>query len=338
MRDVDRLCDPSAEEDNDESREWEDTPLPGVETCSAVVMTAVEGTGEVSDSARVVKPAEVDSISDDNAVASMNCEAPLAWVEACSEVKLPADDGFGKTAANRGTACTVIGAPVIVVSKLAVVWLEVSGTVIQLLASPSLIRDETFVSRLVAESVIIIADVVLALEAVDTEVLALELLALHIEATVLDEETALVKLPICLAVAFGLVYDPSTDLYPINTTTQAQLVRSDPTLTLTLAANATSSSTVNIVLPHSAFNLEIGLPFYNGTASYFPIRRASSDSQYDVLLGRTFFQEAYVAVDWERATSQWHTLCTQQIRSMILFQYCHCCLNVLHHDDSKLGQ
>nr|POE87304.1 hypothetical protein CFP56_29893 [Quercus suber] len=97
---------------------------------------------------------------------------------------------------------------------------------------------------------------------------------------------------------FGLFYDNQTGLYLLNNTMHDQLVSLAPEFTFTVAANATTSTTTNIVLPWGAFDLEIGVPFYNSTdvINYFPLRRA--ESQY--VLGRVFLQGAYIVVDYER--------------------------------------
>jgi hypothetical protein len=101
-----------------------------------------------------------------------------------------------------------------------------------------------------------------------------------------------------LSEALGLTYDPSTELYLVNDTARTKLLDLAPDFTFTLAANATSSDTVSIVLPYAAFDLEVGQPFYNTTKRYFPMRRAADEKLY--VLGRAFLQEAYLIVDWER--------------------------------------
>ena len=98
--------------------------------------------------------------------------------------------------------------------------------------------------------------------------------------------------------SLGLTFDSSTELYLVNDTTRAKLLDLAPEFTFTLAANDTSSETVNIVLPYAAFDLEVSQPFYNTSRRYFPIRRAADEKLY--VLGRTFLQEAYLVVDWER--------------------------------------
>jgi hypothetical protein len=101
-----------------------------------------------------------------------------------------------------------------------------------------------------------------------------------------------------LAGALGLTFDNSTGLYLVNDTARKRLVELSPEFTFTVAANATSRETTNIVLPYAAFDLEVGQPFYNTSRRYFPIRQAPTEDLY--VLGRTFLQEAYLIVDWER--------------------------------------
>lgn len=101
--------------------------------------------------------------------------------------------------------------------------------------------------------------------------------------------------------AFGLTYDPQTDLYVINSTMYAQLKAKNPTITIKLVNSLenTSSNYTNIVLPYAAFDLQASYPWYSNATNYFPIRRAANDTQY--VLGRTLLQEAYLIVDYERA-------------------------------------
>ena len=101
-----------------------------------------------------------------------------------------------------------------------------------------------------------------------------------------------------LAGALGLTYDNSTGLYLVNDTAHTRLLGLSPEFTFTVAANATSRETTNIVLPYASFDLEVSQPFYNTSRRYFPIRQAPTDDLY--VLGRTFLQEAYLIVDWER--------------------------------------
>ncbi|KAK4556553.1 hypothetical protein LTR86_006124 [Recurvomyces mirabilis] len=98
---------------------------------------------------------------------------------------------------------------------------------------------------------------------------------------------------------FGLTYDNKTELYLVNDTIHSSLVQRNASITFGLAQSTTGGEVVQITLPYAAFDLEASPP-YQGLANqtrYFPLRRAANDSQYT--LGRTFFQEAYVTIDWE---------------------------------------
>lgn len=99
--------------------------------------------------------------------------------------------------------------------------------------------------------------------------------------------------------AFGLTYDPRTDLYLVNSSTHAQLTQLNPTVTFTLGNEISGGDTINITLPYGSFDLQASHPIYPNAISYFPLRRAANESQYT--LGRTFLQEAYITVDYTRS-------------------------------------
>ena len=90
--------------------------------------------------------------------------------------------------------------------------------------------------------------------------------------------------------AFGLVYDPVNKLYPVNSSLHTTLQTLNPNVTITLGTEISGGSTVNIVLPYAAFDLEASWPKYPNDTLYFPLQRAENSSQYT--LGRTFLQEA----------------------------------------------
>ena len=100
--------------------------------------------------------------------------------------------------------------------------------------------------------------------------------------------------------AFGLTYDPITDLYLVNDTIHSELTQKNPSVTIKLVNSLedTSVNYTNIELPYSAFDLQASYPYYPNATNYFPIRRAANDTQY--VLGRTLLQEAYLTVDYER--------------------------------------
>ena len=95
--------------------------------------------------------------------------------------------------------------------------------------------------------------------------------------------------------AFGLKWDSNTSLYLVNDTAHQQLLNQNPQITFTLGLQP--SNILNITLPYAAFDLQASQPFYPKGTNVFPIRRASSAKQYT--LGRAFFQEAYLIVDYD---------------------------------------
>jgi hypothetical protein len=102
---------------------------------------------------------------------------------------------------------------------------------------------------------------------------------------------------------FGLQYDNATDLYLVNSTIHQRLLDANPTFTFGLG-NSDPTERVSISLPYGAFDLQASYPIYDNSTSYFPIRRAANESQY--ILGRTFLQEAYIVVDYERSNFSVH--------------------------------
>ncbi|KAI7577072.1 acid protease, partial [Hortaea werneckii] len=99
---------------------------------------------------------------------------------------------------------------------------------------------------------------------------------------------------------FGLVYDNATDLYLVNSTLHQSLTERNPNVTFAIASALDGGDRVEITLPYGAFDLTAMNPYQGvqNTSNYFPLRRAANDTQYT--LGRTFLQEAYFSVDWER--------------------------------------
>ncbi|KAF2211723.1 hypothetical protein CERZMDRAFT_98156 [Cercospora zeae-maydis SCOH1-5] len=139
---------------------------------------------------------------------------------------------------------------------------------------------------------------------IDSSPVATELLPnpvyAYIDSTVPD-----IWLPVeaCRAfeVEFGISYDNTTKLYIVNETLHDTLLERNASVTFTLGQTFQSSPMVRITLPYASFDLTAKPP-YKGLANntrYFPLQRAQNDTQYT--LGRTFLQEAYLAVDWESA-------------------------------------
>jgi hypothetical protein len=96
---------------------------------------------------------------------------------------------------------------------------------------------------------------------------------------------------------FDIVWDDAAQLYLLNETAHAQLQQSNPVVNITIRESEKRS--VEYSLPFTAFDLTATAPLVNGTPSrYFPLKRASNWQEY--VLGRTFLQEIYVNVDYER--------------------------------------
>jgi hypothetical protein len=93
-------------------------------------------------------------------------------------------------------------------------------------------------------------------------------------------------------------------MYLLNSTQYTSLSSSNPTVTFSLANTISGGSTVNIQLPFSAFALRASYPFVSNDTYYFPLKRASNETQYT--LGRTFLQEAYLTVDYDRGNFSIH--------------------------------
>ena len=91
--------------------------------------------------------------------------------------------------------------------------------------------------------------------------------------------------------AFGISWDPSSDLYLVNETTHQGLLAQNASLSFRVGTNTVTSEVVDIVLPYASFDLQVLDTYPNVTNStrYFPLRRAANDTQYT--LGRTFLQE-----------------------------------------------
>lgn len=92
--------------------------------------------------------------------------------------------------------------------------------------------------------------------------------------------------------AFGISWDPASDLYLVNETTHQALLAQNANLTFKIGSQRSSPDSIDINLPYASFDLQV-LDTYPNIASstrYFPLRRAANDTQYT--LGRTFLQEA----------------------------------------------
>jgi hypothetical protein len=127
----------------------------------------------------------------------------------------------------------------------------------------------------------------------------------------IDSSTPFLWLPeyVCeeFAQALNLTYDDDLELYvyPDNGTTLDNIRNQNITFTFSIADTAGSSNSVDINLPFAAFDLQLSYPYpgleANATSTptnYFPLRIAANYTQYTI--GRSFLQEAYLTVDYER--------------------------------------
>lgn len=87
--------------------------------------------------------------------------------------------------------------------------------------------------------------------------------------------------------AFNLTWDNDAQLYLVTDSQHQKLLSENANITFTLS---NFQEKVNITLPYSAFDLTAQYPLVNNDTRYFPLKRATSASQYT--LGRTFLQEA----------------------------------------------
>ena len=99
--------------------------------------------------------------------------------------------------------------------------------------------------------------------------------------------------------AFGLVWNDTNQYYLVNDTIHQRLLSQKPNVTFELGNRTLGQTTVNITLPYAAFDLQASSPIFQNGTNYFPLQRALNSSQYT--LGRAFFQEAYLLVDYEQA-------------------------------------
>ena len=111
-----------------------------------------------------------------------------------------------------------------------------------------------------------------------------------------DSTEAMVWLPTaaCKAFesAFGLTFDPKTELYLVDDDLHTSLEQLNASVTFTLANQLSGGQTTDIILPYNSFDLHVEPPYpgINQSQRYFPLRRSDNDSQNT--LGRTFLQES----------------------------------------------
>ena len=100
--------------------------------------------------------------------------------------------------------------------------------------------------------------------------------------------------------AFGLTWDSIRNLYLVNSTLHSTLLKTNANVTFEISNSLTSGPAVNITLPYASFDLVVTPPLIANASRYFPLQRANDESSYT--LGRAFFQEAYMFVDFDNQT------------------------------------
>jgi hypothetical protein len=130
------------------------------------------------------------------------------------------------------------------------------------------------------------------------------------ETFTIDTSTPFLWLPeaVCdnFANALNLTYNDDLQLYfYANDTSPSSLDAWDLAFNFSIGNLPGANDNIELSLPYGAFNLKLSFPypgldanFSSASVDYFPLRRASNDSQY--IIGRAFLQETYLTVDYER--------------------------------------
>lgn len=90
--------------------------------------------------------------------------------------------------------------------------------------------------------------------------------------------------------AFGLVWNATSNLYPVSDELHQKIVAMNATITFTLGNTVQGGQAVDITLPYDSFDLQATWPVVQNSTKYFPLKRAINETQYT--LGRAFLQEA----------------------------------------------
>ncbi|KAL8936224.1 MAG: hypothetical protein Q9216_005051 [Gyalolechia sp. 2 TL-2023] len=97
---------------------------------------------------------------------------------------------------------------------------------------------------------------------------------------------------------FGLVWNTTYEMYIVDDTLHGKLITRNPSFTFEVGNSKIDGPTVEITLPYESFDLSFQPGIDSAPIRYFPLQRAANGSQYT--LGRTFLQEAYLTVDYQR--------------------------------------
>ncbi|KAE8353845.1 aspartic peptidase domain-containing protein [Aspergillus coremiiformis] len=120
----------------------------------------------------------------------------------------------------------------------------------------------------------------------------------------LDSSTSYLWLPKDAFDAFGqvfnLTYNDTLGVYTYgnDTSHRERLLAMNISITFSISDLPDSSHSVNITLPFQAFDHSLTYPYTNTPVPYLPVKRATTNQEQRI--GRVFFQEAYLTVDYER--------------------------------------
>lgn len=99
---------------------------------------------------------------------------------------------------------------------------------------------------------------------------------------------------------FQLQYNEDQNLYFVNSSAHNQNKQLNAKVTFKIGPGfRNSDNSTNIELPYAAFDQQIGSEIGDNFTNYFPIKRSTNGIN---TLGRTFLQEAYIIVDYERSS------------------------------------
>ncbi|KAF2004331.1 acid protease, partial [Amniculicola lignicola CBS 123094] len=98
---------------------------------------------------------------------------------------------------------------------------------------------------------------------------------------------------------FRLTYDSKQNLYLVNESSHTHNIQQNATLGILVGATSGMSiESTTITLPYLAFDLNLSAPTVENSTRYFPLKKSPTGVY---VLGRTFLQEAYITVDYERS-------------------------------------
>lgn len=97
--------------------------------------------------------------------------------------------------------------------------------------------------------------------------------------------------------AFGLQWNEAARMYLVNDTQHERLQTENTSVSFDLSSDSDPEKVVTITLPYAAFHHEVRFPLVNITDDqavlhYFPIQPKPNTTNFDIFLGRTFFQES----------------------------------------------